>query len=45
MDLGLPPDVRHRADNTGEKTPAHAPNVLNTMIETQARLKPACQHE
>ena len=23
MDLGLPPDVRHRADNTGEKTPAH----------------------
>jgi hypothetical protein len=45
MALGLPPDVRHTADNAGEKKPAHPPYVLNTRIETQARLKPACQYE
>ncbi len=29
----LPPDVWHAADNTGKKTPAHPPYLLQFLIE------------
>ena len=29
----LPPDVSHAADNTGKKTPAHPPYLLEFLIE------------
>ena len=29
----LPPDVWHAADNTGKKTPAHLPYLLQFLIE------------